>query len=77
MPKTPHDTIETMRHVAEGGSMTPSQQKALREAVRSGTLDGTPDVKDAIGRRAEGRERSGDLQTIGQHVHRISPKYDD
>jgi hypothetical protein len=57
--------------------MTVSQQRDLREAVASGVLDGTPDVKAAVARRAEGHERSGDLDVIGQHVHRVAPKHDD
>lgn len=77
MPKPTHEAVEAMRHVANNGSMTVSQQRELRQAVASGALDGTPDVKAAVARRAEGHEKSGDLQAIGQHVHRIAPKYDD
>ncbi len=77
MPKPTHEAVEAMRHVAQNGSLTVNQQWELRQAVESGALDGTPDVKAAVARRAEGHERTSDRDVIGQHIHKIAPKYDD
>ncbi|OQA52917.1 MAG: hypothetical protein BWY43_00288 [candidate division WS2 bacterium ADurb.Bin280] len=72
-----HETIEAMRHVGHRGSMNCTQQQVLREAVRSGALDSNPSVRDAVNRRAEGKDKPSDLQVIADHVQSIAPKYDD